>query len=357
MLAAAVGLAGHQARYHQGADPGNRGDQADVQADLAVEEAGDAGRQVEHHAVHAHLDGEVDQAELQHLAAAQGAEEAVRAACLFAGVFFGQLAFQRPLLLVAQPAGIARAVDQVEVGGNADQRGQQALGDEQPLPVGQAEDAVELQQPAGQRTAQHQRQRQAEIEQAERLGAAALREPVGEVEDDAGEEARLGDAQQEAQDIESHGVVGEHHRRRDQAPGDHDPAQPDPGAEAVQHQVAGYLEAGIADEEDARAEREGGIAEAGVGLQEGPRVTDVGPVDESQYIHQDQERQEPQAAGGDRRGQQPGVVVHGAHGGLPSCCCSTRRRHGRLRWADCSQAAPARIITSAHSSITPGNTF
>ncbi|ARI01709.1 hypothetical protein CSB95_3329 [Pseudomonas aeruginosa] len=51
------------------------------------------------------------------------------------------------------------------------------------------------------------------------------------------------------------------------------------------------------------------------------------------------------------------MVVHGAHGGLPSCCCSTRRRHGRLRWADCSQAAPARIITSAHSSITPGNTF
>ncbi|PBV16159.1 hypothetical protein CJU33_33000, partial [Pseudomonas aeruginosa] len=42
------------------------------------------------------------------------------------------------------------------------------------------------QQPAGQRTAQHQRQRQAEIEQAERLGTAALREPVGEVEDDAG---------------------------------------------------------------------------------------------------------------------------------------------------------------------------
>ncbi|MGV8287214.1 hypothetical protein ACV34F_30635, partial [Pseudomonas aeruginosa] len=42
-----------------------------------------------------------------------------------------------------------------------------------------------------------------------------------------------------------------------------------------------------------------------------PRVTDVGPVDESQYIHQDQERQEPQAAGGDRRGQQSGVVVHG----------------------------------------------
>ncbi|MDI9675038.1 hypothetical protein, partial [Pseudomonas aeruginosa] len=28
--------------------------------------------------------------------------------------------------------------------------------------------------------------------QAERLGTAALREPVGEVEDDAGEEARLG---------------------------------------------------------------------------------------------------------------------------------------------------------------------
>lgn len=57
----------------------------------------------------------------------------------------------------------------------------------------------------------------------------------------------------------------------------------------MQHQVAGHLEAGVADEEDARAKREGGIAKAGVGLQEGPRVTDVGPVDESQYIHQDQE--------------------------------------------------------------------
>ncbi|MNI60459.1 hypothetical protein D3C73_1156770 [compost metagenome] len=162
---------------------------------------------------------------------------------------------------------------------------------------------MKLQQPARQRAAQHQRQRQAEVEQAQRLTAALRGEPVGEVENDPREEPGFGDAQQEAQDVEGLGVVGEHHRRRHQAPGDHDPTQPDLRAQAVQHVVARYFEERVADEEDARAKRERRIAQTGVRLQRRLGEADVGAIDERENVHQDQERQQTQPAFGDGAGQ------------------------------------------------------
>ena len=75
-----------------------------------------------------------------------------------------------------------------------------------------------------------------------------------QVVDDAWEEARFGGAQQEAQRIEGRRVAHEHHARRDQAPGDHDPRDPSPGADSRKDDVAGNLEGRVADEEDARPE-------------------------------------------------------------------------------------------------------
>lgn len=75
-----------------------------------------------------------------------------------------------------------------------------------------------------------------------------------QVEDDAREEPGLGRAQQEAQEIEHVHAGHEHHARRDDAPGDHDPRDPDARADFVEDDVAGDLEQEIADEEYPRAQ-------------------------------------------------------------------------------------------------------
>src|SRR5208283_5258644 len=79
----------------------------------------------------------------------------------------------------------------------------------------------------------------------------ALPEPVGEVEDHSGEESRLGDAQQEAHDVQVRNGVGKCGGSGDNAPGDQDAANPDAGADLVQEDVTANLEEKVADEEDA----------------------------------------------------------------------------------------------------------
>ena len=68
------------------------------------------------------------------------------------------------------------------------------------------------------------------------------RKPIGEIEDDAGEEPGLGDAKRKAQDIEAPLAGDEGHGGRDQPPADHDPRDPDARAKSVQREVARNLE-------------------------------------------------------------------------------------------------------------------
>jgi hypothetical protein len=81
-------------------------------------------------------------------------------------------------------------------------------------------------------------------------------EPVAEVENDSGKEAGLREAEQEPEDIEADGAAGEGHRDRDEAPGDHDAADPEARSDLVQDDRGGHFEGEVAEEEDARAEAE-----------------------------------------------------------------------------------------------------
>ena len=78
--------------------------------------------------------------------------------------------------------------------------------------------------------------------------------PVSEVQDDAGEEAGLEDAEQEARNVELRRRRDEHHRRGDDAPAEHDAQQRLARADPLEHQVARHLEQEVADEEDAGAQ-------------------------------------------------------------------------------------------------------
>ena len=125
-------------------------------------------------------------------------------------------------------------------------------------------------------------------------GAAALAgwEPVGEVEDHAGEEAGLGHAQQEAHGVEAQRAGHEQRAGRDDPPRDHDARDPLARPEAVQREVAGDLEEEAGDEEDAGAEPVDGAREAEVGLEPVLSEGDVDPIQVGDDVEAQQDRHE-----------------------------------------------------------------
>ena len=75
--------------------------------------------------------------------------------------------------------------------------------------------------------------------------------PVGEVEDDARQEAALGDAEQGPRKVELVGRRDEHGRGRDRAPDHHDKGDRQPRADLVRDRVARDAEQDDADVEQA----------------------------------------------------------------------------------------------------------
>ena len=230
---------------------------------------------------------------------AEDRTEMDRAVRRLGGVLGGDRGLERRLLAGRHPGGVARPVGEVEVGPHADERGGQALDQEHQLPAGQPEGAVHVEEEARDRPAEDEAERLAQVEQAEDLGPLLRREPVGQVEQHAGEEAGLGDAEQHPQQRERGVALHEGHGGGEQAPGHHDARQPDPRPDPVQDQVARQLEHRVADEEDARREGEGRLRDPGRELERLLGVCHVGAVEIGQQVHQHQERHQAPPGGGD----------------------------------------------------------
>ena len=167
----------------------------------------------------------------------------------------------------------------------------------------EAGDAVEdRHDAAGDRRADRVGDRDRRHEEPDRPRPLAAREPVREIEDHPGEEAGLGDAEQEAHGVEARRPLHERRARRDQAPGDHDARHPLARAEPVQRQVARDLEEEVADEEHARAEAVDGAGEAEVALELVLGERDVDPIQVGDHVEDQQHRDEP-----------CGHLAHGPH--------------------------------------------
>ena len=160
-------------------------------------------------------------------------------------------------LLGCEPAGVLGAVGQPDENGDAGQHAGDALQQEKPLPAGQrvAEEgrAIKAKQPAGQRRTDAPRESRGREEPGDGARLQADGNPVGEIEQDAGREAGLGRAEQEAQQVETPLPLDAHHQRGDHAPGDHDARHPEPRPDAIEYQVARDLEDKVTDEKDAGA--------------------------------------------------------------------------------------------------------
>ncbi len=158
----------------------------------------------------------------------------------------------------------------------------------------QPEGALELHQDARQRPADDAGQRGGRHEEGDGPGALCGREPVRQVQDHAGEETRLGDAEREAERCEAPRPRDEHHGRRDDAPADHDPGDPDACADASHDEVARHLEDGVAPEEEARAECVRRIAQADVAVHLERREPDVHAIEVGDRVAQEDVRQQSQ---------------------------------------------------------------
>ena len=101
--------------------------------------------------------------------------------------------------------------------------------------------------------------------------------PMGKINDDSREEAGFGDAEQQPQSVKlrDRPEITQQRRAeqtsggRDQAPGDHDAGDPFASAPAFYNQAAWDIEQEIAEEENAPAEANYGIAEVEVFLHPG----------------------------------------------------------------------------------------
>jgi hypothetical protein len=147
------------------------------------------------------------------------------------------------------------------------------------LPAFQAERAVELQERARDRRADHAGHRGCGHEQADRSRALARREPMRDVQDDAGEETGFRRAQQESQDIKRRCAIDEDHRGGKHAPGEHDSRDPDARAKPRQHQVARHLEQRVAQEKDSRPHSVNGGAEPEIAVHVDRRKADVHAIE------------------------------------------------------------------------------
>ena len=191
------------------------------------------------------------------------------------GILAGDGADERSLLPAGQPFGVLDPGIQEEVHRDADDHGEQAFEAKEPLPAAESEGALEAEQHSGDGSGQGSGNRGTGNEDGGGLAPLAGRNPPGEIEDDGGEEPGLSRAEQEPQHVEHHFVLHERHQEGNDAPADHDPGEPDPGAELLHHHVAGQFKDRVGDEEQAGSETVGRGADSDIRLQVLVGVADV----------------------------------------------------------------------------------
>ena len=116
------------------------------------------------------------------------------------------------------------------------------------------------------------------------MGSVFTREPVGQVQNDAREKARLGYPKEKTENVEGGGVEAEGHQGGDDSPADHDAGDPEAGSRAVENEVGRDFKNKVTDEKDARTCCKHGIGEPGDLAHRQFGEAYVDPVDISQDV-------------------------------------------------------------------------
>ena len=167
--------------------------------------------------------------------------------------------------VIRQPARIRRPVGEVEQHHHRQHQRRQRLDNEQPLPARQPARSIQPQQQAGNRRANHRRQRDRRHERGNNPPAIHRREPQRDVEDNPREEAGFRQPKQYPDGIEGiflrhpgrgRNLRNKRHQPGQQAPADHNPRNPLPRAKLIHKQIGWHFEQEVGDKEDTGAETE-----------------------------------------------------------------------------------------------------
>ena len=205
-------------------------------------------------------------------------------------VFFFQGLLDFIGLLLGQPTGLGGFVREFFPDHHRKQHRRDAFQKEQPLPAMPAHDAVHFQQEPANRAADDVGQAHADQKVTAGPRSLFLAEPIGEVQHHARKQPRFRSAQQGAGDVKSRLVGDKSHARRQDAPGDHDPGDPQPCAHAVHDQVAGHFHQGISEEEQPGAKTVGRRGDPQIDGHVGFGQRNIGPVQKADDVSKNQHR-------------------------------------------------------------------
>ena len=256
-------------------------------------------RQPKAYAVEPDCAAEIDEAQHQHARSSEGVPE-IGITRVPRGLGFSRKdRFERVPLLAREPVCVVGPVVEKKECDDSERHGGQTLENEQPVPAFESAESVQLEERAGYRPSHHRCDRYCQHEQGDDARPLARGEPIGEIKDDAGEEARFSHAEQEAHHVEARLAADQGHGGGDDAPAYHDAGDPDACTEMLEREVARDLEQEIAGEEDAGAGAEHRRREAEILVHGECGEADIHPVEEIHRVAENQERQEAARGLGD----------------------------------------------------------
>jgi hypothetical protein len=200
--------------------------------------------------VEASRSSKVDEGQREHADVGETAPDAVVCRPRLLGAFRLHGVDKPRSLVIGKPRSLLRLVSHVEQHDDTKDDCRYRLHDKQPLPALEPADTVHFKERTRERRSEHDRNWYCRHEQRGNRRTPMRREPVAEVQDDAGKEARLGGAKQESEHIKARRIPDEGHRRGDNAPRDHHSRDPKPRPDLVQDDVGGDLEEEVAPKEN-----------------------------------------------------------------------------------------------------------
>ena len=158
------------------------------------------------------------------------------------------------------------------------------------MPAAKTQPAIQRQYQSGKRGADEVSERDGDHKGRNNARAVAGRDPPGQIQHDAGEEACFRCSEKKTDDIERRGILNQRHAHGDDAPADHNARDPQPGADFLHGQVARHLKQEIGHEVEAAGEAKRRFAEAKVLIHLQRSHADIPAIDNGDQVTDNQKR-------------------------------------------------------------------
>src|SRR5580704_14356655 len=192
----------------------------------------------------------INQDQMPHATASKSLERGIPAMLQFLPFFAFQFRSNPLLLIDGQELGFLGTVRQQKVSEYTTDYRRRPLQNQEPPPTTDAEPVQVIQDETRNRSSQNRANWVSRHQERNRPGLLALGKPVGQVQSNPGEIARLRQPQKKPHDVQLMHRVHEARQHRQHSPGNQDSGDPNPRSNLVQQQIAGNFEEEVAEKEN-----------------------------------------------------------------------------------------------------------